>query len=152
MLKTEAYRQFLLKKLRAGKFKAEDVKPLFCKKFNLGESSFFKYWRQAKKEYELYLEESKAKARDAATDAEAELEKLDLVDKAERMKIASDIARSISHKAADRMKALDYLSKIHGDYAPIKQDHTSKGKKINATPTTILITSSPEDTASDSED
>ena len=128
MLKTEAYRQYCLKELRAGNFKAKSVLPLFCEKFDLGERTFYKYWRQAKKEYEDYISETKAMTREAAVDAEVALENLNLVNKAERMEIASLIARSETHKPQDRLKALDYLSKIDGDYAPEKKEIT---KEVN---------------------
>lgn len=63
-----------------------------------------------------------------------------ILTKNERMEIASKIAKGeawtvrgnlIVPTGNDRLKALEYLSKIEGDFAPVKQDVTSDGESIS---------------------
>lgn len=77
-------------------------------------------------EYDLNLNKGKD---EGILDAEKERLKMDILTKFERMKIASDIGRGkawkvgddvIKPNANDRLKALDYLSKVDGDYAATK--------------------------------
>ena len=64
-----------------------------------------------------------------------------LLDKLGRMKIAEQIALDEKNvNSSDRLKALDYLSKIEGDYASTKTDITSGGEKIATAPKTLEIT------------
>lgn len=64
-----------------------------------------------------------------------------LLDKFGRMKIAEEIALDKKNvNSSDRLKALDYLSKIEGDYASTKTDITSGGEKIATAPKTLEIT------------
>jgi hypothetical protein len=63
-----------------------------------------------------------------------------LLDKLGRMKIAEKIALDEKNvNSSDRLKALDYLSKIEGDYASTKTDITSGGEKIATAPPTIVF-------------
>jgi hypothetical protein len=63
-----------------------------------------------------------------------------LLDKLGRMKIAEQIALDEKNvNSSDRLKALDYLSKIEGDYASTKTDITSGGEKIATAPPTIVF-------------
>ncbi len=48
------------------------------------------------------------------------------LDKIDRILIAEEIAKGKDNNASDRIKALDYLSKIEGDYAAVRQEVTAK--------------------------
>src|SRR5690606_6462128 len=63
-----------------------------------------------------------------------------ILTKLERMEIASKIANGVARKIDgnlivptdnDRLKALEYLSKIEGDFAPVKQDLSIKSSGVD---------------------
>lgn len=100
----------------------------FCEK-----SKTLKQYDIYESEYDLNLNKGKD---DIILDTEKERLKLAILTKLERMKIASDLGRGKAWKvgdevmiptANDRLKALDYLSKVDGDYAAIKLDTEIKG-------------------------
>ena len=87
-------------------------------------------------EYDLTLNKGKD---DIIHDAEKERLKTALLTKHERMLIAQSIAQGKAWKAGstmvvpsagDRMKALDYLSKIEGDFAPSKTELDINSKEL----------------------
>ena len=131
-----AYTDFIVTELSKGNVNYKDVFLVFLSKFKLSEPTFVKYWKIAN---ETYQEQRKvindAKLEDSIN-LEKESQKTLILDKVARMKIAEDIAIGkakrvegtiVMPSSADRLKALDYLSKIEGDYAPTKQDVNIKG-------------------------
>lgn len=110
-------------------------------KWQLPKRTFDRYWKMAQ---EVYSERQQAiqkqLERDSITAAQERLKKA-ILTKDERMQIASDIARGkawkvgtdiIAPTGSDRIKALDFLAKIEGDYAASKQDITTQGESLNA--------------------
>lgn len=116
---------------------------VICGKFRLSERTFDKYWKIASQRFgEAQQAIQKDLLEGSAKAAKERLNKA-ILTKDERMEIASRIAKGesweergavITPYASDRMKALDYLSKIEGDYAPTKIAETdSEGKDIDYT-------------------
>lgn len=123
----EIYIDFILNELNNGNVQYKDIVSVFCKKFRLSERTFDNYWKQANDIYSERRETiNKAKIEESITQ-EKEAQKTLILNKIERMKIAEEIAigkakridgNIVMPSPSDRLKALDYLSKIEGDYAP----------------------------------
>jgi len=129
--KAEVFTQYILDQLNAGAVEFEKVFELMLTKMNLARPTFAKYWKIAQGRYsEAQQAINKQKIDERTKDAlNDNLE--GILTRNERLKIASDIANGKGWKvgnnvmaptASDRLKAIDYLSKIDGDYAPIKSD------------------------------
>ena len=101
----------------------------------LSESSFKIYWNEANVIYSERQEAINAIMIEQRVEIEKEALKQAILTKYERMEISSDIARGdvAFSTVADRIRALDYLSKIEGDYAPSKTDITTNGKDFDIT-------------------
>jgi hypothetical protein len=127
----EQYIDFILNELRKGNVLYVDVCSVFCGNFRLTERSFDKYWKlanEAHREAQQAIKE--AKEVQTITNELDKLKTLNLT-KIDRMKIAEGIAMGKAKRIegqiivpshSDQLKALDYLAKIEGDYAPTKQD------------------------------
>lgn len=111
------------------------------RKWSLSESTFKRYWKDANEAYQESLQAIKKELESNATQKALEGQNEAILTKSQRMVIASDMARGVissdSQKpivptANDILKALTYLSNIEGDFAPIKQDLTSKGNEIQS--------------------
>ena len=123
MSNKQAYIDFILNELNKGNVKHNDVMSVFVSKWQLSERQFTRYWKQAN---EIYTEQRQAIQKEkqaVTTETEKKAVKSLVLDKIGRMKIAEQIALE-SDKDIDKLKALDYLSKIEGDYAPEKKEHT----------------------------
>lgn len=110
-------------------------------KTKLAESTFASYWKTAN---ERYREAQQAiKKATEVQSIEGELNKLKTLQltKLDRMKIAEGIAMGKAKRIegqilvpspSDQLKALDYLAKIDGDYAPTKlANTTASGDDVN---------------------
>lgn len=119
---------------------------------NRGKSNFYEHLRTNYKceksntlkkydvyevEYDLNLNKGKD---DIILETEKERLKSAILTKFERMEIASNIAKGKARKVndqiiiptdGDRIRALDYLAKIEGDYAPNKTDINVSSTEIN---------------------
>jgi len=115
----------------------------------LAESSFAIYWKECQKEYLERQKKREKKKEEAREEADKEAVKYDILSRFERMEIATKIARNnpkriptkldangnpieyslVYNSAAEVVRALDYLSKIDGDYAPEKQELEHKYSK-----------------------
>lgn len=114
----------------------------FGKKWQISDRTFDRYWKTANSRYlERQQVIQKQLEIDSVQAAQDRLKKA-ILTKEERMEIASKIAKGeawkvgstvIAPTAGDRIKAMDYLSKIDGDYATVKQDITTKGESLNDT-------------------
>jgi hypothetical protein len=146
----EIYIDFILDELNKGNNQYKDVVSLFCEKFRLSSRTFDNYWKLAN---ETYLKHrtviNNAKIKEGINQEKKALKSL-ILDKIARMKIAEEIAIGTPIKvegsivipnASERLKALDYLSKIEGDYSPKEidlttYDNTFKLEIINANTST----------------
>lgn len=131
--------------LRKGIVDAPKILEIIGKKWNISKSSFYNYFKiavAAFKEEQLKITKQVEKK---IVDAESKRAKKDILTKHERMEIATAIARGSMRVAgdeevypsdADRLRALDYLSKLDGDYAAIKVEEKvtfSKSVKVRYT-------------------
>lgn len=107
-----------------------DCYEVILSNFKLSEPTFSKYWKEANEAHSKAREEIKEALRGEVLEAEKERLKKAILTKDQRMEIASDIARGkpwrvgqsiLSPSAGDRLRALDYLAKVDGDYAPVRQ-------------------------------
>jgi hypothetical protein len=134
-----------------------DVMTLTCDKWQMSERTFDRYWALAKKRF-LVVQKDIADMQKAVIleTAEARM-RSSIMSKHERMEVLSAIARSeldlskevvtalgietlnVKPDYNDRKAAIAELNKMEGDYAPVKTDLTSKGEKIQSTPSTIQI-------------
>ena len=139
MTKQETYIQFIIDELKKGNVQAEKVCSVFCSKFHISARTFYKYWNIANERHiEAQFLINKQKD-DIDIANQIELKKSGLLSKEQRLKIADEIAKGTAKKikigereemliptSSDQLKALDYLAKVYGDYAPTKQDLTVK--------------------------
>jgi hypothetical protein len=134
-----------------------DVMSITRDKWQMGERTFDRYWALAKKRF-LVVQKDIADMQKAVIleTAEARM-RSSIMSKQERMEVLSAIARSeldlakevvtalgietlnVKPDYNDRKAAIAELNKMEGDYAPVKTDLTSKGEKIQSTPSTIQI-------------
>lgn len=125
----EIYIDFIIEELEKGNVKYNDVMLVFVSKFELTEQTFVRYWKKAN---EVYSERrsliNEAKLNEAINQEKEAIKTL-LLDKTARMRIAEEIALANSYESngkiitptpAERLKALEYLSKIDGDFAANK--------------------------------
>jgi hypothetical protein len=129
----EQYIDFILNELHNGNVLYKDVCDVFLRKFAITRQSFDKYWKlanEAHREAQQAIKE--AKEVQTITNEIDKLKTLNLT-KIDRMKIAEGIAMGKAKRIegqiivpshADQLKALDYLAKIEGDYAPTKVAQT----------------------------
>jgi len=116
--------------------------------WDLPRTTFTKYWAEANKRFNVVNERTQAKIMALVEDTAEERQKLGILNKMERMKILSDIAkgeiplkkyivadgviqeRDIVADYNDRKAAIAELNKMDGDYAPVKKDITSGGASL----------------------
>jgi hypothetical protein len=112
----------------------------YCKKLQKSERTVDTYWKIANSRFSERQEAIKKQLDNDSIRAAQDRLKKAILTKEERMEIASKIAKGeawkvgstvIAPTAGDRIKAMDYLSKIDGDYATVKQDITTKGESLN---------------------
>ena len=104
---------------------------LIRRNWTLSESSFKRYWNTANERYKEAQQAIKSSTEvQTITNELDKLKTLNLT-KIDRMRIAESIAMGKAKRVegqivmpspSDQLKALDYLSKIEGDYASIKQE------------------------------
>ena len=113
---------------------------LFGTKWNLPKTTFTRYWKNANDRYREVLN-SRQKELDAlTTDLEKERLKSAILTKHERLMIAQGIAQGKARKIGDtvmipsdgdRIRALDFIAKVEGDYTASKTEiEILKGAKI----------------------
>jgi hypothetical protein len=135
-----AYTDFILTELNKGNVKYNDVCSVFCSKFRLSERSFDKYWKLANVTYSEQRTAIDKERLSTTIEIEKEAVKTLILDKVARMKIAEEIAigkakrvegQIVMPSFTERMRALDYLSKIEGDYAPERKEIKSENVDID---------------------
>ena len=133
-------KEIILSNIEKG-FTFNDTYEAILRNFKLSEPTFSTYWKECQKEYierQKRLEKEKEVAR---VETEKEAVKYDILSRYERQEIATKIARNnprriptkldkdgtpieyalVYNSGAEVIRALDYLSKIDGDYAAEKQ-------------------------------
>ena len=85
-------------------------------------TSFTRLWKEANEQYRNKQESINKELLSIDIENKKQVLKSTLLDKIDRILIAEEIALKNGAKVTvgDQLKALDYLSKIHGDYAPQK--------------------------------
>ncbi len=132
-LSKEAYIDFIIDEIKKGNVDHKDVLSVFLPKFACTRQTFDKYWKTANERHREAQQAIK-EAKEVQTIAN-ELDKLKTLQltKLDRMKIAEGIAMGKAKRIegqilvpspSDQLKALDYLAKIDGDYAPAKVAQT----------------------------
>lgn len=86
------------------------------------ERTFARYWKEANEQYKQRQELINKELLRVDIENKKQVLKSTLLDKIDRILIAEEIALKNGAKVtvSDQLKALDYLSKIHGDFAPQK--------------------------------
>jgi hypothetical protein len=136
----EIYIQFILDQLKSGVVSFEQTLKLFNTKHNLTRSNFSKYWKIAnERHFEAMQEAQRIRAEAEAEEIKKDAKRLYL-DRAQRLEIAFKIAQGSARRIdgevivptdADRIRALDYIAKMEGDYQPARVAQTdSKGNDI----------------------
>jgi hypothetical protein len=142
------YIDFIIDELNKGNVQYKEVMLAFVSKFELTEQTFVRYWKTANEAHrEAQQAIKEAKEVQTITNEIDKLKTLNLT-KIDRMKIAEGIAMGKAKRIegqiiipshADQLKALDYLAKIDGDYAPAKIANTdSEGKDKDSKQTMSL--------------
>jgi len=138
----QKYIDYIVSELEKGQVSFERVFELFLTKFNCSRPTFATYWKIANESYTSTQNSIKAtKEVQTITNELDKLKKANLT-KIDRLLIAESIALNEDGTAnnSDKLKALDYLSKIEGDYAPTKTANTnSQGEDVATTPPNINV-------------
>ena len=123
------YIDFILNELNNGNVQFKEVLPIFVGKWGVSEKTFERYWKIANEKHKIERDAIKEAKLSETIQIEKQAVKKLLLDKYERMRIAEDIALGLAQESngkiitpspADKLKALDYLAKIEGDYATSK--------------------------------
>lgn len=113
-----------------------DCLVLFGTKWNLPKTTFTRYWNKANEAYKEVLNRRQTELNVLSTDLEKERLKTAILTKYERLMIAQGIAQGKARKIGDqilipsdgdRIRALDFIAKVEGDYVASKIDATIKG-------------------------
>lgn len=117
-----------------------DTFKVILSNFKLSEPTFATYWKIANSRHSEAQEAIKKELERNSIEMAKEAQNRAILSKYERMEIASKIAKGEAWKVggsliipngADRMKALDYLSRIDGDFAAAKKDITVTEKGVS---------------------
>lgn len=113
---------------------------LFGTKWNLPKTTFTRYWKNANDRYREVLNSRQKELDVLTTDLEKERLKSAILTKYERLMIAQGIAQGKARKIGDtvmipsdgdRIRALDFIAKVEGDYTASKTEiEILKGAKI----------------------
>jgi hypothetical protein len=120
----QKYIDFIIDNLENGNVQYKDVMLLFVSNFQLTEKTFVVYWKLANERHKERQESINKELLSIDIENKKQVLKSTNLDKIGRILIAEEIALKNGDKisASDQLKALDYLAKIHGDFAPIKTE------------------------------
>lgn len=113
--------------LNAGKTYSEIMK-VFKSKWGLSDSTFLRYYNSANKIYLSQIAEIRNELKELRMAQEVEQIEKAILSRLERLEIASSVARGkevetsegfIYPSFSDRLKALDYISKVEKDYKEV---------------------------------
>ena len=119
----ETYISFILAELEKGTERGK-VLAKAGKKWQISVRSFDRLWKVAKERHIDTQKAAQTAMANQSIDAAVKRQGGAIMSKERRMQIATAIAEDLAEQTSDRLKAMDYLSKIEGDYAAIKQDHS----------------------------
>lgn len=116
----QKYIDFIIDNLENGNVQYKDVMLLFVSNFQLTEKTFVVYWKLANEKHKERQESINKELLSVDIENKKQVLKSTNLDKIGRILIAEEIALKNGDKisASDQLKALDYLSKINGDFAP----------------------------------
>jgi len=144
----QTYIDFIIDNLNNGIVERGEVMSEIGKKWQISDRTFDRYWKKANEAYQEQREAINKKKLEESITQEKEAVKSLVLDKYARMKIAEGIALGKARRIegqivmpsdAERLKALDYLSKIEGDYAPTKTANTdSSGNDVDSPLDTLI--------------
>ena len=133
MSKHEKYIEFIINEFQNGEVDKRTIFAKICEKMRIGSRTYDTVWKKAQQRHSERANLARQKKDEQYIEMASKVEIGAIIDKARRMAIASEIAEG---KLTDgqgrepdfnaRLKALDYLAKVEGDYAPIKNEHSGK--------------------------
>lgn len=97
---------------------------VICRELPCARRTFDKYWKIAQERYLETQRKAQMAMADQYIQSALEGQEAGIMSKQDRMRIASEIAQDKGEDTHARLKAMDYLSKIEGDYAPSKTEHS----------------------------
>ena len=130
----DAYIDFIIDCFNKGIIERADILAKFVEKWQKSSRSFDRYLKLANEAYKLQRNVINEAKLSETIQIEKEAVKTLLLDKVDRMRIAEEIAlgesfesngKIITPTPSERLKALEYLAKIEGDYAPSKVEQTN---------------------------
>lgn len=134
------YVDFILEELSKGNVQYNKVVALFVAKFRVTNRTFDRYWKIATDAHRETQEAINIVKAAKIVSTEIESQKKATLTKIDRVLIAEQIAMgnatsptSEAPTVTEQLKALDYLSKIGGDYAATKTEVEVSDKRIDAT-------------------
>jgi hypothetical protein len=122
--------KFLLDNLLSGKIKRGENLAAFCEKYQVSERTFDTYWVKAQKEFVAIKENDIKKAAAKSSRDEVKAAEAIILTKLQRLEIASKIANSDTEKSNDRIKAMEYISKIEGEFITKVAQTDSEGNDV----------------------
>lgn len=133
------YVDFIIDELSKGNVQFNAVFAVFKGKFRLTENTFIKYWKIANEAHRATQDAVNEARVTQSIVSEIETVKKATLTKIDRILIAELIAQGIgvagtiqTPTPTEQLKALDYLSKIEGDYAATKTEVEVSDKRIDA--------------------
>lgn len=140
MSKQETYINYIKELLRKGVVQRKNALAKFSTKWQIGERTFDRYWKEANLEYvdeAKTIENKKAKLNIAAEEEAAER---DILNKLDMQEIATKIAKSDQELSKDRLKALEFLARVEGLFAPTKISQTdNEGNNVEPSATIMEL-------------
>lgn len=133
--------------LEKGNSYVDSITPI-CAKFRFSNRTFDKYWKIANDRFSERQQRIKEELTTIGIDREKERLKKAILTREQRMIIAAKIATGVVRRVedeliiptdGDRLKALDYLSKIEGDYTSKIQLSGDKENPIHQNITVEII-------------
>lgn len=132
--------ELILSEMEKGNIDAPTILAKIGKEWQIAERTFYRYYNEALPTHQERQQAIQKQLEKETIEQEKKRIKREILTKHERLEIAARIAKGNARKLDDKiiipsdsdiLKALDYLSKIEGDYAPIKQDVTTQGESLN---------------------
>lgn len=95
-------------------------------KFTKTQQTFSKDWKIAKEQHSTHQKTLIDKKMDSITDLELKAVEQGILDKLGNMKILSEIIKNGEEQTADRIRAIDVLNRMQGNYSADNEQSASK--------------------------
>lgn len=95
-------------------------------KFTKTQQTFSKDWKIAKEQHSEHQKTIIEKKMDTITDLELKATEQGILDKLGNMKILSEIIQSTGEQTADRIRAVDVLNRMQGNYSADNEQSSAK--------------------------